>query len=82
MCVQWYSYVLAKLNKAIKIYVAYVDAHTGKTDETSKHNGLADKLASCSHKSGILQLVREHTQYEPARTVDHIVGKLESLPEH
>lgn len=80
MCVQWYSYVLAKLSKAIKIYVAYVDAHTGKTGKTSKHNGLADKLASCSRKTGILQLVREHTQYEPERTVDHLVGKLESLP--
>ena len=70
----------AKLSKDITIYVAYVDAHRGNTDKVSKYNGLADKLASCSHKTGILQLVREHTQYKPARTVDHVVGKLESLP--
>lgn len=70
----------AKLSKDITIYVAYEDAHTGKTDEASKHNGLEDKLPSCSRKIGILQLVREHTQYKPARTVDHVVGKLESLP--
>ena len=43
-------------------YMAQVETHTGKTDETYKSNEIMGKLAPCLTKTKILKFTREQTQ--------------------
>lgn len=76
---------MTKNSKGIKVYVTQVNVHIGKTAMTSKNNKISDELLSCSIKTRILKIPRKQIQNGLSglsRTIDHTVGKFESLYQH